>query len=51
MYIFQFRVYAPPDKIEQAKYALDVGINITLFFEEYFDLLYPLPKLGELFKQ
>lgn len=40
-----FRVYAPPDKIEQAKYALDVGINITLFFEEYFDLLYPLPKL------
>ena len=48
LFSFQFRVYAPPDKVEQTQYALDIGINITNYYEDYFQLDYPLPKLGKL---
>nr|XP_054774173.1 uncharacterized protein LOC129282270 [Lytechinus pictus] len=40
-----FRVYAPKDVIDQVDYSLMIGVNITDFYEEYFDLGYPLPKL------
>ncbi|XP_038060244.1 glutamyl aminopeptidase-like isoform X2 [Patiria miniata] len=40
-----FRVYAPPYQIDQVDYALEVGVNVTNYFEDYFDLAYPLPKL------
>ncbi|PIK40302.1 Glutamyl aminopeptidase [Apostichopus japonicus] len=40
-----FRVFAPEHKIEEAYYALKVGINITEYFEEYFGLPYSLKKL------
>ena len=40
------RVYAPPDKIDQVDYALQIGIKILEKYEEYFGLPYPLPKLG-----
>ncbi|XP_071808617.1 aminopeptidase A-like [Asterias amurensis] len=40
-----FRVYAPPDQIDQVDYSLSVGANVTEYFEKYFDLAYPLPKL------
>jgi glutamyl aminopeptidase len=40
----RFRVYAQPSKIDQTKYALGVGANITDFFEDYFGIDFPLPK-------
>lgn len=39
-----FRVGARPAAIQQAKYALQVGPNILTYFEDYFNLPYPLPK-------
>lgn len=40
-----FRVYAPDFQINQTIYALEAGINITDFYEDYYQLEYPLPKL------
>ncbi len=40
----KFRVYATPNQRENVKYALDIGANITDFFEDYFEIPYPLPK-------
>lgn len=39
------RVYTTPDKIEQGRYALDVAIKSLTFYEKYFDVDYPLPKM------
>ncbi|XP_071953572.1 glutamyl aminopeptidase-like [Antedon mediterranea] len=41
----KFRVYAPHDSIDQAQYALNLGINVTDYYEDYFNIPYPLPKL------
>ncbi|XP_050391475.2 glutamyl aminopeptidase [Patella vulgata] len=38
------RVYATPDKIDQAQYALDVGKHTMEYYEQIFELPYPLPK-------
>lgn len=40
-----FRVYAPEYQIHQANYSLEVGVNITDYFEEYFGVEYSLSKL------
>ena len=45
--MFQFRVWARPDAIEQVNYALETGIKIIEFFETYFDIPFPLPKQGK----
>ncbi|KAM4808521.1 endoplasmic reticulum aminopeptidase 1 isoform 2-T2 [Rhinophrynus dorsalis] len=37
-------VYAAPDKIDQATYALQAAVKLLDFYEEYFDIPYPLPK-------
>ncbi|KAH8851642.1 Aminopeptidase N [Schistosoma japonicum] len=39
-----FTVWARSDKIHSAKYALETGKKIIGFFEEYFELSYPLRK-------
>ncbi|CAH8834823.1 unnamed protein product [Trichobilharzia szidati] len=39
-----FTVWARPDKINSAMYALDIGKKIIRFFEDYFELSYPLKK-------
>nr|CAH8833073.1 unnamed protein product [Trichobilharzia regenti] len=41
-----FTVWARPEKIESARYALDIGRRILTFFEDYFGVPYPLPKMG-----
>lgn len=38
------RVWTRPDALGQAHFALDVGTKILEYFEEYFDIPYPLPK-------
>ncbi|KAF4526911.1 hypothetical protein B566_EDAN008354, partial [Ephemera danica] len=40
-----FRVWARPDAINQASYALDIAPQILSFFEKYFDVEYALPKV------
>ncbi|XP_006081262.1 endoplasmic reticulum aminopeptidase 1 isoform X1 [Myotis lucifugus] len=37
-------VYAVPDKITQADYALDAAVTLLEFYEDYFSIPYPLPK-------
>uniref|UniRef100_A0A8C2RPX8 Aminopeptidase n=1 Tax=Capra hircus TaxID=9925 RepID=A0A8C2RPX8_CAPHI len=37
-------VYAVPDKINQADYALDAAVTLLEFYEDYFNIPYPLPK-------
>ncbi|CAH2297085.1 endoplasmic reticulum aminopeptidase 1 [Pelobates cultripes] len=37
-------VYAVPEKIEQGAYALEAAVKLLDFYEEYFDIPYPLPK-------
>ncbi|XP_054843508.1 leucyl-cystinyl aminopeptidase [Eublepharis macularius] len=38
-------VYAVPQKLDQAEYALDTSVKLLEFYQEYFDIKYPLPKL------
>jgi len=45
--ILQLRVYAQPQQIHTAEYAANVTKIIFDFFEEYFNLSYSLPKLGD----
>ncbi len=40
----KFRVYATSQQKERMKYALEIGANMTDFYESYFDIQYPLPK-------
>ena len=39
--------YAPPDQIEQVNYAMDVGVRMLDYMEDYFSINYPLPKAGK----
>ncbi|CAH8291920.1 unnamed protein product, partial [Heterobilharzia americana] len=39
-----FTVWARPDKIHSARYAMEIGKQIIGFFEDYFELSYPLKK-------
>jgi len=40
------RVWAPPEQISQGKFALDVGVKVLQYYEEIFQVDYPLPKQG-----
>ncbi|XP_063436787.1 aminopeptidase N-like [Mytilus trossulus] len=39
-----YKAWARPEAINQTTYALDVGVRILTFFEEYFATSFPLPK-------
>lgn len=39
------RVYATPDKVDLTDFALDVAVRCLEFFEDYYGVAYPLPKL------
>ncbi|XP_034728016.1 endoplasmic reticulum aminopeptidase 1b [Etheostoma cragini] len=40
----QISVYAVPEKINQTAFALDAAVELLDFYEDYFDIPYPLPK-------
>lgn len=42
------RVYTTPGKKEHGRFALDVACKALIFFEEYFNMPYPLPKMDML---
>ena len=37
-------VIAAPGKIDQTAFALEVAVNLTDYYEQYFGVKYPLPK-------
>ncbi|KAK6305975.1 hypothetical protein J4Q44_G00229000 [Coregonus suidteri] len=37
-------VYAVPDKINQTEFALNAAVRLLDFYDDYFDIPYPLPK-------
>lgn len=39
-------IYAAPEKWEQTHYALEVAVKMLDFYEDYFNIPYPLPKQG-----
>lgn len=39
-------IYATPEKWSQTHYALEVAVKMLDFYEEYFNIPYPLPKQG-----
>lgn len=41
-------MYAVPEKIDQAEFALDAAVKLLDFYDDYFDIPYPLPKQGKL---
>ena len=41
----QIRIFTTKNKTHQAKFALDVAIKSLDFFEDYFDIPYPMPNL------
>uniref|UniRef100_A0AAY4ECQ9 Aminopeptidase n=1 Tax=Denticeps clupeoides TaxID=299321 RepID=A0AAY4ECQ9_9TELE len=40
----EIAVYAVPEKISQAEYALNTAVTLLDFYDDYFDIPYPLPK-------
>ncbi|XP_061399840.1 glutamyl aminopeptidase-like [Musca vetustissima] len=42
---FQMRVFSTSAQVDKVNYALNVGVGITEYYIEYFNVSYPLPKL------
>ncbi|XP_075149879.1 glutamyl aminopeptidase-like isoform X1 [Haematobia irritans] len=42
---FQMRVFSTAAQVDKVDYALNVGVGITEYYIEYFNISYPLPKL------
>lgn len=40
-----FSVWARPEAISQSKYSLQIGPGILKFYEKYFNISFPLPKI------
>ena len=41
----RYRIWSDPNLSEQTQYALEIGPKILEFFEKFFSIPYPLPKL------
>lgn len=41
----KFQVFSRSDVLQQTRYALEIGPKILMYFEDYFNIKYPLPKL------
>ncbi len=42
----QVRVFSRPDQLEKTKFALSTTIKVLEYYEKYFEINYPLEKLG-----
>ena len=40
-----FKIWARRDAMDQVDYAADIGPKVLTFFEEYFKVKFPLPKI------
>ena len=47
VFFLKLRVWTSPQQVDQTEYALGVGKDIITYYEEYYDLGYPLPKQGK----
>ncbi|XP_055379130.1 aminopeptidase N-like [Condylostylus longicornis] len=43
-----FRTWARKNALDQAEYAAEIGPKILRYYEEYFDIKFPLPKMDEI---
>lgn len=43
------KVYASPDNLQKTQYAGEVGKKVIEYYVNYFQIPYPLPKLGKTF--
>lgn len=43
---FDLRTFAPAHLVQKTKFANDAAVDITRYYIEYFNIDYPLPKLG-----
>lgn len=41
----KFRVWARSEAVQQARYTLDIGPKILRYYEDYFKIKFPLPKM------
>lgn len=41
----KFRIYARRDAMDQVDYAAEVGPKVLKFYEDYFQIKFPLPKI------
>lgn len=44
----EMRVFATPAQLSKVDFALETGLKITDFYIKYFNVPYPLPKLGNI---
>lgn len=43
------KVYASPDNLDKTTYAGEVGKKVIEYYIKYFNIPYPLPKLGKIY--
>lgn len=44
---FDMRVFATPEQVDKIEFALEVGKVVIEYYINYFQIEYPLPKLGK----
>lgn len=47
LFYLQYGAWSRPEAINQAEFALDVGVDTITFYENYFNISFPLKKQGQ----
>ena len=48
-FCLQYGAWSRPEAISQAEFALDVGVDTITFYENYFNISFPLKKQGQIY--